>query len=407
LAEDVDRLTVEIADLCANHVPALADPELRSALLAGCEANLATMLTTLKSGRPVEVRHAPPGALALSHEMVHLGVELAAVLSAYRLAHAWFQDLFLDSLRHHGTDADELGAATMVATRWVFGYIETVTAAIADEYELERQRWLPTSAALRDAAIRSVLADERSAGAAGTTLGYDFDGSHVAMVAWLEGPGNAGEALSANLRANGLRRMLVHPVGESVAWAWVSTPETVSLAVDDDGDLFVAIGMPEEGPAGFRRSHDQALEAQRVSRQLAPPRHRAASFDSLRLEALLTQNVPVALAFVRDTLGRLGGPDPDRRVLQQTVLAFLDAGSAPQAAKALGVHHNTVLNRIRRAEDMAPPGLLTDRLKTHTALHLSLCLGPAARDGAVMASSAPWRPLTTGAARSERTAADR
>ena len=58
---------------------------------------------------------------------------------------------------------------------------------------------------------------------------------------------------------------------------------------------------------------------------------------------------------MESALGDLAAPDDTTRELATTLRAFLDHGSNLRAtAGALRVHHNTVANRIRRAEQLLP-----------------------------------------------------
>ena len=59
------------------------------------------------------------------------------------------------------------------------------------------------------------------------------------------------------------------------------------------------------------------------------------------------------------------------------LLAVLDArGSLAAAAEALGVHRNTVLQRMRRAEERRGRSAQENALELHAALRLVDVLGP-------------------------------
>jgi DNA-binding PucR family transcriptional regulator len=114
-------------------------------------------------------------------------------------------------------------------------------------------------------------------------------------------------------------------------------------------DALVAVGLPGDGLAGFRRSHAEAMEARRVARLggLVPP----VDYADVALTALLTKDLDQARAFVARELGDLAADGVAR--LADTVLEVLVVqGSPRQAAQRLGLHENTVAKRVRSAEEV-------------------------------------------------------
>jgi DNA-binding PucR family transcriptional regulator len=129
----------------------------------------------------------------------------------------------------------------------------------------------------------------------------------------------------------------------------------------------VALGSPADGVDGFRRSHLEALATQRLL--MRAHQLRIASWDSVQLVALLSQDEPRAREFLRHTLGGLADADPE---LRETVRVYLrEQSNAPRAAKILFTHRNTILTRIARAERLLPRPLSHNSLEVAVALELA------------------------------------
>jgi DNA-binding PucR family transcriptional regulator len=136
----------------------------------------------------------------------------------------------------------------------------------------------------------------------------------------------------------------------------------------------VAAGEPCAGLAGLRRTREQALEAARVQRALGSEGHRCLWAREVRLESLLLNDEQRARDFVAEELGQLASGDPQSARLRETLLAWLATGSHVSAAAMLGVHENTVRNRIRAAEDILGASLLPRRTELQVALRLGSVL---------------------------------
>ena len=68
----------------------------------------------------------------------------------------------------------------------------------------------------------------------------------------------------------------------------------------------VAIGEPARGIAGFRASHFEALQAQRIARLAGRREGSITRYHDIALRALATANLDQARAFVARELGRTG-----------------------------------------------------------------------------------------------------
>jgi DNA-binding PucR family transcriptional regulator len=143
-------------------------------------------------------------------------------------------------------------------------------------------------------------------------------------------------------------------------------------AVSPPAGVRVALGAPAAGMDGFRRSHLDALETQRLMHRV-PGGLRLAAYEDVRLVALVAQDEERAAEFVTRTLGGLAVADAD---LRETLRVYIrEEFSASRAARALFTHRNTVLNRLARARELLPVPLAGHGLEIGLALELVHWLG--------------------------------
>ena len=78
-------------------------------------------------------------------------------------------------------------------------------------------------------------------------------------------------------------------------------------------------------------------------------------YDDVALAALASADVEHAREFVAAELGRLAGGDDHSQRLTATLRVYLEENMSPlRAAQRLGVHENTITNRIRSAQELLP-----------------------------------------------------
>ncbi|MBJ7330733.1 MAG: helix-turn-helix domain-containing protein [Solirubrobacteraceae bacterium] len=366
-----------------------ADTELAALTLASCSSNVEAILSMLTSGIPASAAQAPVTALEHARAMAARGAEVNDTLRFYRLGQGHFLNRWAEALERSVSDPVRVLASLREATNFAVEYIDLVSASVSAEHLAERERRQRRSALLRADLIHSLLAGEpHDPHAAERTLGHRLDGPQLCAVCFSPRPTRSLEPVAqAVAEACGASRPLVLPDGPGALTVWLSPRDPTEEHADlvrqvldtEPHSVSVGLGTVGRGLDGFRTSHDEAVRARRVAELTRAPTGLTA-FDDVALLDLLLRDVESARRFVGRELGTLADPEPVHRRLRDTLRAVLaPRGGITQAARALGVHRNTVLQRVRAAEALL--GHPSDRraVELHTALLLADLL-PALED---------------------------
>ncbi|MGQ4731426.1 PucR family transcriptional regulator [Streptomyces sp. Ju416(a)] len=320
------------------------------------------------------------------------GVPLDAVLHAFRMGGAMvWQDLVDETARR---DPDDIRLLVHVAAD-VWNFVDEHCGVVADAYRQaeRRQSWRRENrqrlmvAALLDGTAR--IADLAEAA---EMLGLPEQGRYAVLaVAGGVAAGGAGSGAGAGVaaasRAGAAARPPVElPVGAPGATAlWHPGPDAefailpLTGSPGELGELAAALGVPAGTRAGIGSAVD-GLAALGDARRLAETALRAcpASGGTVLLDehlpdALVVSCPALAGALADRVLGPLDRLDPaDRDVIVETLTAWLDAdGSAQRAGARLYCHRNTVLNRLRRFEQLTGRCLTRPRDAVEVSLALA------------------------------------
>ena len=176
------------------------------------------------------------------------------------------------------------------------------------------------------------------------------------------------------------------PQDEFSAWAWlplgvrrdIAVPAPSIKSVPGSDPIRFAVGEPGSGVAGFRRTHQQALNAQAVALAAGPSGRPVTSFAEVAPLALMSGSIELLRAWVIETLGTLADDDEQGARLRDTLRVFLEEnGSYKTTAERLVLHKNTVQYRVRKAEEGLGRSVGRDRLHIELALLASQWLGNA------------------------------
>jgi DNA-binding PucR family transcriptional regulator len=285
--------------------------------------------------------------------------------------------------------------------------METLSATVTEKFAAERDRWFAGSAGecfeLVSAILKGEPVDTRRAM---RRLRYDLALHHVALVLWQDEtppdsrtpdsrtPDGRAQHSGRELETTALRlldqvgcsSMLLLPAGPGRLWAWggraTDRPgelRRLHQPVDLPAHVHVASGLPGDGVAGFRRSHEQAITAERAGRTTEPGAAglcRLYDYGDLELMILLGDDAEATADFVRRELGPLAADNRSMAALRETVRCLLDnERGVAITAKHLHIAKNTVVYRVKKAEQLLGRSLREDRLRLHLALYLASRLG--------------------------------
>lgn len=379
-------LAQDMADLLMVSIPELGradDEDFRVGLRLSCESNLRAIWNGVLTGVSLDSIVPPAEAIAWSHELVHRGVQLPALLRAYRLGHGFAERRLEETAVEWEIEPEVCRRALARISRYFFAYIDAVCTDLVIDYEQERAQWIRGAAAARAELVTAIVEHQPvDARAASEKLRYDVSRRHVALIVWAD-PVRAGQQAgsleseaSALAVALGGGPALTVPIGERVLWAWTSgdrltdDPTTAEHRMGEG--VRAAIGTIREGVAGMAVSHDEALVARRIAELRAVRPGTVVGYRAADLTALLTADPVQAVRFATAQLGELLADSDAAARLRATVRVYLEENlSQVRAARRLGIHQNTVVYRVKRAEELLGHAVDERRLQLEVALRLS------------------------------------
>lgn len=326
-----------------------------------------SVTSLLEPGETREAAHRT--SMQIAGVRAERGLPLDALLHAFRLGGAMVWQCLVEEVSRG--NPDDMRLLIHVATD-VWNFVDEHCGVVADAYRRTERRmaWQHENrlrlltAGLLDGSAR--LTDLPTAA---DVLGLPEDGWYAVIALAGEGSGLALPEGTRALRhsASGAQYALVllgdaegDPAAElSALGAGLALPTGARAGV----------GSPVEGLAAVpyaRRLADTALRA-------CPRDGGTVLLDERLPDALVVSSPELAQALAERVLGPLRSLDPaDRDLLIDTLVVWLETdGSAQRAGARLYCHRNTVLNRLRRVEQ------LTGRSLTRVGdlVEISLALG--------------------------------
>jgi len=385
------EMSADVYGLIVREIPQLRDDTRVLALLeASVGENVATVLHVIQHGIELDNVHAPAAAQEYARRLAQRGVPASALLRAYRIGAARFQDWCLEELGRSTDNASIVSAAGLRIADITSAYIDKVSEEVLSAYEAGKENWLRNRSVARAARVQALIRGERvDVAASEAILGYRLRQHHVGVVCWTgtAAPGDGAlaglEQATAELaRQAGLKgRPVFLPQDESSAWAWLPLGAEDAFggcAAGAESGIRFALGSPGSGVSGFRRTHQQALGAQAVALAAGGSGQPVTSFAEVAPLALMSGSAELIRAWVIETLGALADHDAQHAMLRDTLRVFLqENGSFVAAAERLTLHKNTVRYRIGKAEESLGHPVGQDRLQIELALLAAQWLGPA------------------------------
>jgi hypothetical protein len=367
-----------------------ADDEIRGLTLGSCSSNLEAALSMIRHGIDVSAATAPVTALEHARAMAARGYSVDVMLRFYRLGHAYFSERMLVEVADVVDDPTLSLGVVASLQQYAFPYVDRISSEVAAEYVAELDRIQNRARAARTDAVRGLIAgDKIDLGRAESALSHRLTGWQTAFICWTERDDADLAGIGAVVGAHfGSGHPLLVSDGAQALWGWVSTTHAPDVTPDDlkaladkiPGTVRISLGAPAEGPSGFRDSHAQAQRARRIV-ELSGRGVPVTPYAEIALVDAMSGDLELARAFVASELGALAVAGRREEEERRTLLAVLDAqGGLAAAAKALGVHRNTVLQRVRRAEEIRGRPATSRVAELHAALQLVHVLGPVMLD---------------------------
>jgi DNA-binding PucR family transcriptional regulator len=379
-------LAEEMAEVLMASIPELVragDEDFRAGLRLSCESNVSAIWSGVLAGASLESIAPPAEAIAWSHALVHRGVELPALLRAYRLGHGLAERRLEEAAAELEIEPEIRWRVLSYISHHLFAYVDAVCTDLVDDYEQERAQWIRGAAAARAELVNAIVerhsVDPR---AATEKLRYDITRDHVALIVWGDPPlagqqvGSLEREATALAAALGGGPVLTVPIGERAVWAWTSgadlTDDPAAVEHRMGEGVRAAIGTRREGLAGMADSHDEARVARRVAELRAIRPGKVVGYRTADLTALLTADPVEAVRFAESELGELLGESDAAARLRATVRVYLEENLSPaRAARRLGIHQNTVVYRVKQTEELLGHTIEQRRLQLEVALRLS------------------------------------
>ncbi len=225
---------------------------------------------------------------------------------------------------------------------------DRLLATISEEYTREEQIRPPYSLERRRAErIERLLAGEL---VDAPEFEYDFDATHVGLIATGDGAAGAMRGLARSLDC----QLLLISRGEEVVWAWLGSrrgiaPEALQRrARSQSPEIVLAFGEPGQGLTGWRRTHSQARAALPIAlRSPGTP----IRYSGVAVLASMLQDELLSTSLRELYLEPLEQERDGGEVARQTLRAYFATGrNGASAAAALGVSRQAISKRLRAIE---------------------------------------------------------
>ena len=339
---------------------------------ASIEGNVDNILYSLRHGVTVDRIEPPSAAFEYARRLAQRGVPVNALVRAYRLGQQNLLEAAYAESMSRGDDPVVQSRAYEHIVAVTFAYIDWISQHVVSVYEDERERWLADRNTMRTARVEEIIAGEGAdLDASEAAIGYRLRGWHLGAVIWVDETGARQDqfsrftsCLTALTDKIGIGRPpLIIARDRASAWAWIPVAGEFALDADlvcsilRDGDgppaPILALGSPRQGLTGFRQTHLEAVQAQRVGLVSGALDRPLISYDEpgLGVVALLINDLAETRRWVCATLGGLARDDEHHERLRDTLRLFLHYNRSYTAtAEAMLMHKNSVKYRIMNAE---------------------------------------------------------
>jgi len=377
---NVEKFVQAVDSAILEQIPELAEnARLSEELHASTKSQWRSFLTVLEREDPDLLL--PPQAVDIAISMAQRGLDVGILLKVYRVAaDATWQFLVAvsDEVPENGPDqADVLKFLWGRASRWISESIDRLVLI----YFTEREAVFQGAFARRNETIQSILrGDSIPVDTAAKDLGHPIRAQQTCLVLWFDDAAADASPTDLEAIAQAIAREVTAPrpltlaAGRRELWAWLATRQAPDLAgltaIVERYGARAAIGGPSPGVNGFRTSHREAVDAQRLVLR-GGSTSVVTAYADVELACLMSEQTNAAHHLIERELGKLAEPDPALDVVRATLSHYLRNGSnIVLTASELFVHRNTVRYRLDQAEQLVGHPLTERRTEMDVALRL-------------------------------------
>ncbi len=401
LSDRLDEITRAIQKRLIGDTPELVgDPGLVELMVASVEGNVDTVFHALRYEIPIDRIEPPTTALEYARRMAQQGVPMHPLVRAYRLGHEMVLKFARDEINDAELDPRMSLAVFERITAVTFRYVDWISQEVVTEYECERERWLEHRNSVRALRVREVLGAliDVDLDAITSAISYPMRRIHLGLVLWLPEETPQGDEL---VRLEKFFRELTESLETQESslfvaadrvsgWGWVplheaAVPKAITdirrFAAKHQNPPSLALGSPQPGVEGFRRSHIEAQCVRDVvlASGAGAPSVTAIDDPGLAAATLLAGQLEEARLWVRKVLGPLASHTENDARMRETLRVFLRNGASYKAAAdELHLHSNSVKYRVQRAVERRGRAIGDDRLDIELALLVCQWFGDAA-----------------------------
>ena len=380
---DVETLSAHLTEVMLAEVYSdVVDPGVLRPMLAQATIEKLTGLGRLMAGEiTLDELHAPT-ALEFAAEVGRQGVPEQMLERSYRVGTEALWDEWMVIVERH---CEQTGEALVDLVRAsipiVFGFIDRLlfTAlasyheAVAARHQTREYRRARLVAQILDGTLADPGLDtERFIG---YRLGHQH---HLAGVLDVSDRADDQRLIAELKTAGKATELLVLDHGNAPTEFWLGLTAPLSQATRNAlhaqaaaSGRRIAFGEALPGLAGFRASATAARDAARCQAALADHAAAVVWAEDVLIEMLALASPDGARSMIDRVLGPALAEGLLTARVRETLDAWLVSGSYVSAAAMLGVHEQTVRQRLRRLEEALGRSLHDRRTELHVALRLS------------------------------------
>ncbi|MFE6904167.1 PucR family transcriptional regulator [Streptomyces sp. NPDC057717] len=379
MAEDIaNRIVLEVFSSRRN------DPRFITAMADFVRMNVITVATTFNNRITID-RPDQESPARCGRWLAECGFPLSTVQDSYwvgmrEMLEMWATREWISLVR----DGSEKTSSSLVSTVTKISFdLTELGVRRAGKAHKETSARLHTSGVMLRRELISDIVSLKPLGRVSdleATLSYRLSGTHLGVILDAADGEQARQSLRKAQLASRAGDLLIVMLDTHRWAAWFNCTQTAAPSIEAIGNTLdefgvpAAIGNPYVGLPGFRRTYLQANQAEGL-RTVLHDEPSVLCYRDLALEAVLLQDPLNAAAFAIDELGELAETSSRAETIRKTLYVLLSSGSRTATASELGVHENTVRQRLHFVTEVLGPDYSNRRSELLAALKICRALG--------------------------------